>query len=99
MRKKNLKEYVLKLYVTGSTERSLRAIENLNNFVHSFLDNRADLEIIDIYKTPEAASEAQIIAAPTLVKTLPLPLKKLVGDLSQTDKILLALDVKDEKTK
>ena len=86
-------KYILRLYVTGSTGRSLRAVQNLKKLCEEHLPNEYDLEVIDIYRDPEAAREAQIIAAPTLVKKLPHPIRKFVGDLSNTQKILVGLDV------
>ena len=86
-------KYILRLYVTGSTSRSLRAVYNLKKLCDEHLLDDYDLEVIDIYKDPEAAREAQVIAAPTLVKKLPLPIRKFVGDLSDTQKILVGLDI------
>lgn len=86
-------KYILRLYVTGSTGRSLRAVHNLKKLCEEHLPDDYDLEVIDIYKDPAAAREAQIIAAPTLVKKLPRPIRKFVGDLSNTQKILIGLDV------
>ena len=86
-------KYILRLYVTGSTGKSLRAVHNLRKLCDEHLPNDYDLEVIDIYKDPEAAREAQIIAAPTLVKKLPEPIRKFVGDLSNTQKILVGLDI------
>jgi circadian clock protein KaiB len=86
-------KYILRLYVTGSSGKSLRAVHNLKKFCEEHLPNDYDLEVIDIYKDPEAAREAQIIAAPTLVKKLPQPIRKFVGDLSNTQKILIGLDI------
>ena|ERR1044072_4897543 len=85
--------YILRLYVTGSSSRSLRAVYNLKKLCDEYLPDDYDLEVIDIYKDPAAAREAQIIAAPTLVKKLPQPIRKFVGDMSNTQKILLGLDV------
>ena len=85
-------KYILRLYVTGSSARSLRAVHNLKKICEEHLPDY-DLEVIDIYKDPAAAREEQIIAAPTLVKKLPKPLRKFVGDLSNTQKILVGLDL------
>jgi len=85
-------KYILRLYVSGSSERSLRAVYNLKKLCEEHLPDY-DLEVIDIYKNPEAARDEQIIAAPTLVKKLPMPLRKFVGDLSNTNKILVGLDI------
>jgi circadian clock protein KaiB len=86
-------EYILRLYVTGSSSRSLRAIYNLKKLCEEYLSDNYDLEIIDIYEHPDTAREEQIIAAPTLVKQLPIPLRKLVGDLSNVEKVLAGLDI------
>lgn len=85
--------YILRLYVTGSSHRSLRAVYNLKKLCEEYLPDDYDLEVIDIYKDPAAAREAQIIAAPTLVKKLPHPIRKFVGDMSNTQKILVGLDL------
>ena len=85
-------KYILRLYVTGSSARSLRAVYNLQKICAEHLPDY-DLEVIDIYKDPAAARQEQIIAAPTLVKQLPTPLRKLVGDLSNTQKVLVGLDI------
>jgi len=84
--------YILRLYVTGSSLRSLRAVYNLKRICEEYLPDY-DLEVIDIYKDPGAAREEQIIAAPTLVKKLPPPIRKFVGDMSNTKKILVGLDI------
>ncbi|HEU4933153.1 MAG TPA: circadian clock KaiB family protein [Pyrinomonadaceae bacterium] len=89
--------YILRLYVTGSSHRSLRAVYNLKKLCEEYLPDDYDLEVIDIYKDPEAAREEQIIAAPTLVKKLPRPLRKFVGDMSNTQKILVGLDLYERK--
>jgi len=86
-------KYILRLYVTGSTGRSLRAIHNLKKLCEEHLPDDYDLQVIDIYKDPAAAREAQIIAAPTLVKKLPQPIRRFVGDLSNTQKVLIGLDI------
>jgi circadian clock protein KaiB len=85
--------YVLRLYVTGSTPRSARAIENMRRICEEHLAGRYDLEVIDIYQRPEAAREFQLIAAPTLVRLLPAPLRRIIGDLSNQDKVLQGLDL------
>jgi circadian clock protein KaiB len=86
--------YVLRLYVTGTTPNSQRAIENVRKICEENLQGRYELEIIDIYQQPELAKEGQIVAAPTLIKKLPLPLRKFIGDMSKTEKILLGLELK-----
>ncbi len=94
---KKEENYVLRLYITGNTPQSMRAILNLKQICEEHLKNRYDLEIIDIYKRPELAKGEQIIAAPTLIKSLPHPLRKLIGDLSNEEKVLLGLDLRAAK--
>ena len=86
-------EYVLRLYVTGSTPRSLKAIYNLKRFCEEHLHDHYELQIVDMYKNPDAAREEQIIAAPTLIKRLPAPLRRFVGDLSNQQKLLNGMDI------
>lgn len=86
-------KYSLKLYVTGSSARSLSAVHNLRKLCDEYLAGNYELEVIDIYKNPNAAREEQIIAAPTLVKILPRPLRKFVGDLSNSQRLLVGLDI------
>jgi circadian clock protein KaiB len=86
-------KYIFRLYVTGSSSRSLRAIYNLKKLCDEYLPGAYDLKVIDIYKNPDAAREEQIIAAPTLVKQLPRPLRRFVGDLSNTEKLLVGLEI------
>lgn len=85
--------YVLRLYVTGTTPRSTRAIENMHLICEEHLKGRYDLEVVDIYQNPEAAREAQIIAAPTLIKHLPEPLRRVIGDLSNRERVLAGLNL------
>jgi circadian clock protein KaiB len=93
-RKRQAIRYILRLYITGNTPRSLRSIENLRALCEKYLKDQFDLEIIDIYQQPALAAEGQIIAAPTLIKTMPLPLRRLVGDFSDQDRVVLGLDLK-----
>ncbi len=86
--------YLLRLYVTGSTPRSAQAIRNIRKICEEHLAARYDLEVIDIYQQPALAAGEQIVAAPTLIRKLPLPLRRFIGDMSQTDKILLGLDIR-----
>ena len=86
--------YVLRLYVTGMTPRSIRAVENVRAICEEHLQGRYDLEVIDIYQQPTLAEGEQIIAAPTLIKKLPLPLRKVIGDMSSTERVLLGLDLR-----
>jgi circadian clock protein KaiB len=91
--------YVLRLYVTGATTRSARAISNIRKICEEHLEGRYDLEVVDISQHPTLAEGEQIIAAPTLIKKLPLPLRMFIGDMSQTDRILLGLDLRDTAAK
>lgn len=86
--------YVLRLYIAGTTPRSTRAVMNIKEICQNRLEGRYDLEVIDIYQQPSLAKGEQIIAAPTLIKSLPLPLRKFIGDMSNTDKLLVGLDLK-----
>jgi circadian clock protein KaiB len=88
--------YVLRLYVTGATQRSARAIANIRKICEQHLEGRYDLEVVDITEHPTLAEGEQIIAAPTLIKKLPLPLRRFIGDMSQTERILLGLDLREE---
>ena len=88
------RRYFLRLFVTGQTPRSLRSVDNLRRFCETHLPGCYDLEVIDIYQQPSMASENQIIAAPTLIKSLPLPLRRLVGDFSDRERVIVGLDLK-----
>ena len=90
----NDKKYVLRLYITGMTPNSKKAVENVKQICEEHLEGRYELEVIDIYQQPSLAVGDQIIAAPTLIKLLPFPLKKLIGDMSNTEKVLLGLDLR-----
>lgn len=92
-------KYVLRLYVSGSTPRSARAVQNIRKLCEQHLPGRYDLEVIDIYQQPELAKNADLVAAPTLIKQLPIPLRKFVGDLSNTEKVLLGLDISTSVTR
>jgi circadian clock protein KaiB len=83
--------YVLRLYVAGATERSLRAIANVKAICEQYLEGRYDLKVVDIYRQPTLLRKDQIVAVPTLVKKLPVPLRLMVGDLSRTDQVLQGL--------
>lgn len=82
---------MLRLFVTGSTPRSIRAIENLRTICETRLAGRYDLEVVDIYQHPDAASENQLVAAPTLLKLLPTPIRRIVGDLADHARVLRSL--------
>jgi circadian clock protein KaiB len=86
--------YVLRLYVAGFTPRSAAAIESVKQTCEEYLRGRYELEIVDIYKQPTLARGEQIIAAPTLIKKLPLPLRRLIGDMADQQKVLVGLDLR-----
>jgi len=86
--------YALRLYVTGATEKSAAAVANLRAACEAHLAGRYDLEVIDVYQEPRLAMEGRILAAPTLVKNAPLPVRRLIGDLSDQDKLFAALDIR-----
>lgn len=86
-------KYILKLYVTGMTTRSARAIENLSTFCEKHLAGRYELQVIDVYQQPELARTEQIVAVPTLIKKLPLPLRRLIGDMSDEERVLVGLNI------
>ena len=85
--------YVLRLYVTGMTPRSARAVKNLQLICDEYLKGRYDLEVVDIYQQPALVRGEQIIAAPTLIKKLPLPMRRIIGDMSNRERVLLGLDL------
>jgi circadian clock protein KaiB len=87
--------YLLKLYITGMTPQSVLAIENLKLICEEHLKGRYTLEVVDLYKHPSLAAGEQIIAAPTMIKKLPLPLRRVIGDMSNTDRVLVGLDLKE----
>lgn len=89
--------YSLRLYVTGSTPNSTLAITNIKRICEAHLKGRYTLEVIDIYQQPVLAKGEQIIAAPTLIKKLPLPLRKFIGDMTDIDRILVGLDLRPAK--
>jgi circadian clock protein KaiB len=97
IREEKLQKYVLKLYITGATPRSIKAITNIRKICEEHLKGRYELEIIDIFQQPVLAKGEQIIAAPTLIKKLPLPLRRFIGDMSSTERILIGLDLKPKK--
>lgn len=86
--------YVLRLFVTGTTTRSQRAIDNLKCICTEVLQGKYELEIVDVLQSPEKAEVEKILATPTLIRSLPPPIRRIVGDLSETEKVLTALDLK-----
>jgi circadian clock protein KaiB len=91
------KEWELKIYVAGETDRSKTAIKNLQKVCEEYLKGRYHIEVIDLVKNPQLAEKEQIFAVPTVVRKLPEPLKKLIGDLSATEKVLVGLDIRPKK--
>jgi len=85
--------YIFKLYITGASPGSQRAVVNARKFCEEYLDGRFQLRVIDIAKDPEIAKSAQLVVAPTLVKESPLPVRRFIGDISRTEKLLAALEI------
>lgn len=94
-----MESYILKLYVTGSTLNSERAIANLQRLCDEELDSQYEIIVVDVLKQPQLAEDEKIMATPTLVKALPLPLRRVIGDLSDKEKVLLGLDLKPVQKK
>ena len=86
--------YHLRLYVAGHTAKSMAAMANLRRFCEEHLAGRYDIEVIDLMQNPQLAAGDQILAVPTLVRRLPAPLKRIIGDLSNTEKVLVGLDIR-----
>jgi circadian clock protein KaiB len=93
-RKRVRPKYLLRLYITGTTPRSVRAVANVRRICDEYLKGRYNLEVIDVYQQTALAKGEQIIATPTLVKRLPEPLRRLVGDMSDKQRVLLGLDLR-----
>ena len=90
-------KYLLRLYVTGTTGKSVRAIQNVRRILAEHLDGLYELEVVDIYKNLPLARGDQIIAAPTLIKRLPEPLRRLIGDMSDEQRVLVGLDLRPRR--
>ncbi len=99
LQKSDEEKYILRLYVSGMTPKSLRSIANIKKICEENLKGRYELEVVDIYQQPELAKQEDIIAAPTLIKKLPLPLRKFIGDLSDTERIIVGLNLIRQKRK
>jgi len=97
LKKTSKEKYVLRLYVTGMTPRSTQAIQNIKRICDEKLYGLYNLEVIDIYQKPLLGEGEQIIATPTLIKKLPLPLRRIIGDMSDTEQIVLGLDLRPKK--
>ena len=96
-REQGRQRYVLKLYVTGLSVTSTRAIERVRAICEEHLEGRYELQVIDIYQLPALARDEQIIATPTLVKVLPAPLRRFIGNLSNVERVLFGLDLRERK--
>src|SRR6478672_5134106 len=94
---KKTPKYLLRLYVTGTTGKSIRAIQNVRRICEEHLKGVYELEVIDLYKNLPLARGDQIIAAPTLVKRLPAPLRRLIGDMSDEQRVLVGLDIRPKR--
>ncbi len=87
------RDYVLRLFVTGHTQKSMRAVRNITKLCEQHLHGSYELEVIDLYQQPELAAEHQLVAAPTLFKLQPLPPRKMIGDMSDTGRVLAGLGI------
>jgi circadian clock protein KaiB len=92
-------KFILQLYITGMSENSIRAIENITLFCGQYLKDRFDLQIIDIYKDPSIAEEQKIVFSPSLIRQFPLPKRTLIGDLSDTKRVALGLGMTSKNDK
>ncbi len=97
--KKEDEKYVLHLYVAGMGPKSIRAMDNIKHICEEYMPGKYKLEVIDIYQHPVFAREGQIVAAPTLIKELPPPLRKLIGSMEDTERVLLGMDLKSKTGK
>ena len=88
-----MSDFVLRLYVTGQSQRSQRAIANIRTICAEELGGQYELSVIDVLERPQLAEDEKILATPTLVRALPAPLRRVIGDLSETDKVLVGLDL------
>jgi circadian clock protein KaiB len=95
--KRTAKEYQLRLYVAGQTPKSVAAFANLKKICEEHLAGQYHIEVIDLLKKPQLASGDQILAIPTLVRKLPQPIKKIIGDLSNTERVLVGLDLREQR--
>lgn len=95
--RRSAKTYQLRLYVAGQTPKSLTAFANLKKICEEHMPGQYEIEVIDLLKQPQLASGDQILAIPTLVRKLPEPIKKIIGDLSNTERVLVGLDLREQK--
>ncbi|MBI2722110.1 MAG: circadian clock protein KaiB [Bacteroidetes bacterium] len=94
MVKNSEEEWQLRLYVAGHTPKSIKAIDNLKNYCEQHLSGKYSIEVIDLLKNPQLAEDDQILAIPTLVRKVPEPIRQIIGDLSNEEKVLIGLDIK-----
>lgn len=94
---KDRRKYLLRLYVTGATPKSAKAISNLKKICETHLEGRFDLEVIDAYQKPGMAKKDQVVAMPTLIKELPPPLRRVIGDMSDKERVLVGLDLVEKE--
>jgi circadian clock protein KaiB len=97
-RKAASSHYILKLYIAGHSPKSVNAITNIKKICEENLQGRYELEVIDLYQQPQLAQGEQIIAVPTLIRKLPIPLRRIIGDLSNTECVLVGLDIRTKET-
>lgn len=90
-------KWILRLYVAGQTPKSVTAFQNLKRICEEKLKNKYTIEVIDLLENPQLGREHQILAIPTLVRKLPVPVRKIIGDLSNTERVLIGLDIKQDK--
>lgn len=93
------KHYCLRLYIAGTTKHSIHALENIKKICEEHLQGRYELEVIDVYQQPEFGKQENILAVPTLIKRLTLPLQRMIGDMSKAEKVLVGLDLVPKTTK
>lgn len=91
-------KWILRLYIAGETPKSRTAFNNLKNICDDLLNGKYKIEVIDLLANPQLSREHQILAVPTLVRKLPVPVRKIIGDLSNTERVLIGLDLKPPKT-
>jgi circadian clock protein KaiB len=96
--KRNRAKYILRLYITGMTPKSTMAVANVRKLCEKHLAGRYELEVIDIRQQPKLATAEQIIATPTLIRKLPMPLRKLIGSMSDTERFLAGIDLKPKNS-
>jgi circadian clock protein KaiB len=94
MKKETVAEWQLLLYIAGQTPKSIKALENIKKYAEEYLAGKYSIEIIDLLKSPQLAEGDQILAVPTLVRKFPEPIRKIIGDLSNEERVLVGLNIK-----